>query len=49
MTDATQIMKSDTNRPSDSTEIDREDPHQLCQHENIERMGTFPTRDNLET
>ena len=35
-----------TSRPSDSTETDREDSHQLYQHENRDHTDTSPTRDN---
>ena len=37
-----------TSRPSDSIETDREDSHQLYQHENRDHTDTSPTRDNLE-
>ena len=38
----------DTSRPSDRIETDREDSHQLYQHENRDHIDTSPTRDNLE-
>ena len=38
----------DTSRPSASIETDREDSHQLYQHENRDHINASPTRDNLE-
>ena len=38
----------DSSRPSNSIETDREDSHQLYQHENTDHIDTSPTRDNLE-
>ena len=35
-----------TSRPSDSIDTDREDSHQLYQHENRDHTDTSPTRDN---